>query len=303
MPEIILNEARLIENIREQVRSMAALKYKRSLLEFEDNDGKFLGDNVFETSFKMREDLPPLVYEVSGPYDVISNEYATIGRIYESGQRIFEADIKDQIQQRTAAMVWLYFSALKHRPENILIVGAGKLAAETARYLKRFMPELETLDYHARNQRPGGFETICSEMGVTARFKAELELAPYDTIIMVTNTTTPLIDSGNIGTAPDGAVIASLCTTSQTGEIAPDVYGREDINLLFDYDLTRSFTPDMRAAGKGGHLTKITYLKDLLEGAPPPNPTNKKNILRLTGTPMQNIAVLDMLRAGANSQK
>ena len=104
MSEIILNKERLIANIRQLLINNHRLKYQRALLEFENIDGSFLGDNVFETTFLLRDNQAPLIYEVSGPYDVISNEYATIGRIYEKGQRIFECNIKDQIQQRTAAM-------------------------------------------------------------------------------------------------------------------------------------------------------------------------------------------------------
>jgi len=297
MSDIILNETELVEAIRHQFHTMSDLKYKRSLLEFEDNDGAFLGDNVFETSFKMRDNLPPLIYEVSGPYDVISNEYATIGRVYEKGQRVFEADIKDQIQQRTAAMVWLFVSALNHTPNNVLFIGAGKLATETVRYLKCFIPDLNNIDYHARNQRADSFEKDCQGIQVQANYKPTLNMKSYDTIIMVTNTAKCVIDSSNIDEVHDGAIIASLCTTSQTGEISGEVYGRADVNVMFDYDLTRTFTPDMRAADKAGYLSNVTFLKDILDEGSPQNMQNKKNILRITGTPMQNIAVIDMLRS------
>ena len=86
MSETILNKERLIANIRQLLINNHRLKYQRALLEFENMDGSFLGDNVFETTFLLRGDQAPLIYEVSGPYDVISNEYATTGRIYEKGQ-------------------------------------------------------------------------------------------------------------------------------------------------------------------------------------------------------------------------
>ncbi len=296
MTDIILDKDQLVDNIRAQFRSMDALKYKRSLLEFEDNDGGFLGDNVFETSFKLQDGASPLIYEVSGPYDVISNEYATIGRVYQNGQRIFEADIKDQIQQRTAAMVWLSFDAIGHTPKNILVIGAGKLAAETVRYLKHFMPGLSSLDYHARNARPDTFETTCSELGIAATYQTNLDMSAYDTIIMVTNTNTPLITSDNVESLAENAVIASLCTTSLVGEITGEIYGRKDVNVIFDYDLTRRFTPDMKKAEEAGHLSDVTYLNDIMNGEQSIDLAAKRTILRLTGTPMQNIAVIEMLR-------
>ena len=136
----------------------------------------------------------------------------------------------------------LFFGAKSYSPKNILIVGAGKLAIETARYLKHFIPKLTTLDYHARNQRAETFEKSCQDLGVSARFIPTLDLSPYDTIIMVTNTNTCLVDNQNIEDVPKGAFLASLCTTSQVGEIALNVYAHDDFNVFFDYDLTRSFT-------------------------------------------------------------
>lgn len=53
----------------------------------------------------------------------------------------------------------------------------------------------------------------------------------------------------------------------------------------------------MRAADKVGYLQKVILLNDILNGEIPSNMVEKKNILRITGTPMQNIAVLDMMRA------
>ena len=296
MSKIILDRTALTDAIRAQVANSSQLKYQRSLLEFEDNSGGFLGDNVFETSFLLREGQTPLIYEVSGPYDVVSNEYATIGRMYDSGKRIFECDMKDQIQQRTASMVTLFLDAIKHTPKNILLVGAGKLAIETLRYLKHNQPELAAVSYHARTQRTDTFETECGAVNVKATYQPELSLGGFDTIIMVTNTATCLIDAANIGTAQEGAVIASLCTTSQVGEIAGDVYSRPDVDVMFDYDLTRTFTPDMRAANDAGHLSEVTFLADILNGKSTPNKSAKKTILRITGTPMQNVAVLDMMR-------
>jgi len=40
----------------------------------------------------------------------------------------------------------------------------------------------------------------------------------------------------------------------------------------------------------------VTLLKDILDVDVTLNMAEKKNILRITGTPMQNIAVLDMMR-------
>lgn len=303
MTELLLDKSTLVENIRTQFQNINKLKYQRSLQEFFDGDA-FIGDNVFETCFKIRPNLPPLAYEVSGPYCATSNEYATIGRIYECGDLIFERNIKQQIQQRTAAMVWLFLSELGHSPKKVLMVGAGKLSFEIVKYLKHFIPSLDKIDYHTRTQHADTFETSCDDLGVTSQYQAKLDLAAYDTIIMATNTSECLIDERNIESVQLGAVVASLCTTSQTGEIVGSVYARDDVNVIFDYELTRSFTADMQAADKAGHLHNISLLSDLLardrsqvqSQADSNNVSQKKTLLRITGTPMQNVAVLDMMR-------
>ena len=296
MAEILLNKSSLVANIREQFQNIDQLKYQRALQEFFD-DGKFIGDNVFETSFKLREGKYPLAYEVSGPYCAASNEYATIGRIYERGEQVFASNIKQQIQQRTAAMLWLFLSELGHKPDKILLVGAGKLALEIVKYLKHFLPGLSKIDYHSRAQHIETFEEPCQTIGVIADYQDNLELDSYDTIIMATNTDRCLINDSNINSIQPGAIIASLCTTSKTGEITGDIYSRDDVNVMFDYDLTRSFTADMKAADKAGHLDNVLLLGDILKGDLPKDSSTKKNVLRLTGTPMQNVAVLDMMRS------
>ncbi len=294
---ITLDKDKLINNIRRQISNSSKLKYQRSLLEFEDSEGSFIGDNVFETTFLLRGNKAPLIYEVSGPYDVISNEYATIGRIYENGKRIFECDIKSQIQERTAAMLCLFFKSLGHIPKNILIIGAGKLSKEILNYLKHVSPQLENISYYARNRRADTFEIEAEKIGIKTNYCKQLKLDKYDTIIMATNTSECLVTEANIDSVQNGAIIASLCTTSLTGEIEGKIYSRDDVNTLFDYDLTRTFTPDMRAADKAGYLDKVMLLHEIMSGSIPANMMMQKNILRITGTPMQNIAVLDMLRA------
>ena len=53
----------------------------------------------------------------------------------------------------------------------------------------------------------------------------------------------------------------------------------------------------MEATDKAGYLDKVMLLHEIMSGSIPANMMMQKNILRITGTPMQNIAVLDMLRA------
>ena len=63
MSAILLDKASLVANIRTQFQNIDQLKYQRALQEFFDGE-TFIGDNVFETCFKLRAGLAPLAYEV-----------------------------------------------------------------------------------------------------------------------------------------------------------------------------------------------------------------------------------------------
>jgi hypothetical protein len=290
-----LDKAILVEKIREQFMKIDQLKYQRKLFEFFDNQGKFLGDNVFETTFKQREGDAPLVYEVSGPYDVVSKEYATIARVYLRGELKFECDMKLGIFQRTAAMVWLYLATLDHTLGKTLFIGAGKVARNTAAYLKFFSPELGSVDYTDLTQKVDTFEKPLQIIGIQTRYLDNPDFSGYNTIIMATNTTKCIIDDGNISTLKPGTVIVSVCTTSQSGEVSKEIYARSDINTFLDYDLSKTFTEDMRKANDLGYLDKVIYFKDILSGQSEFDLGTKVNIVRLTGTPIQNVAVIDTM--------
>jgi hypothetical protein len=60
--DIILDKDKLIDNIKRQILNFSSLKYQRSLLEFKDSEGGFIGDNVFETTFLLRDNKAPLIY-------------------------------------------------------------------------------------------------------------------------------------------------------------------------------------------------------------------------------------------------
>ena len=291
----------LVEKIREQFKDIQKLKYQRALLEFFGDQGQFLGDNVFETTFKLRDDDAPLVYEVSGPYDAVSKEYATIARVFYQGNLQFECDLKPGILQRTAAMVILYLDTLKRPLGKILLVGAGKLAVHVAAYLKHFSPELGNIDYQDLDQKVDGFEIPLQKMGIQANYVGVPDFSIYDTIILQTTTSTCIINSENISTLKPGCVVVSLCTTSQTGEIAEAVYARSDVNTFLDYDLTKTFTAEMKRANDLGYLDNAILYQNILAGLSDYDLETKVNIVRLTGTPIQNVAVIDIMLEDENS--
>lgn len=294
-PTTDLDKVLLANKILEQFQSADKLNYQRALLELFDKNGQFIGDNLFETTFKTRDNQAPLIYEVSGPYDTVSKQYATIGKVYHAGELLFQCDLKAGIFQRTAAMVWIYLDALRKLPGRTLVIGAGKVGLEIGKYLKHFSSDFEFLDYQDVERKAKEFEDPLEKIGLRAVYKDNPELSDYDTIIMATTTNTCLINEKNISSLKPGSFVISLCTTSTSGEIAQEIYGREDVNIFLDYELTKTFTGDMKRVNESGYLDHAICFQELLEGKAVFNLDGKINLVRLTGTPMQNIAVIEVV--------
>ena len=290
-----LDKRELVAKIKHIFLNFEAYKYNRVLIEFFTNENIFIGDNVLETTFKIQKNSAPIIYEVSGPYDAKSNSYPTIARVFYEGNLIYECDLKPGILQRTAAMTWLYINVLEHKPERILLFGGGNLAFHIASYLKDYIPNLMKIDYNDVEQKKDIFETPLREIGLTVNFTLSPDLSQYDTIIMATNTKDYILHARNISLIKPGTLVISLCTTSQIGEIAEDIYHRQDMNVFLDYPETKTFTADMKKANALGYLEKAILFSDIIKERASFDLRSKVNIVRLSGTPMQNIAVIDMM--------
>ena len=300
MPKLIpssnLDKDLLVKKIVEQFRNSENLIYKRSLLEFFDDQGQFIGDNVFETTFKTRENQAPLIYEISGPYDAVSKKVATIAKVFHRGELLFQCDIEEGAIQRAAAMAWIYLDALNKLPGKTLLISQEKVDLETGAYLKHFSPGFVHIDYHDTERKIEGFERPLQNIGLKANYQESPDLSVYDTILFMAPTTnTYLINEDNISSLKPGSVVISFSTTSQTANIASEIYQRDDVNIFLDYEPTKTFSEDMKRANELGYLEKVITFKDLLNERTSLNLTDKINLVRLTGTPMQNIAVIEVV--------
>ena len=154
------------------------------------------------------------------------------------------------------------------------------------------------VSYRSRNLQPRPeFEQDLGQIGIQATAHSEASFSGFDMVILATNTDTVLLDGAKLATLDQGSVVVSLRTTSMVGEIAQEVYGRDDVHCILDHDLSRRFTPDMRRADDAGTLSKAVLLTDILNtGSTVSLPADKVTIVRMTGTPMQNLALLDLYR-------
>ena len=195
----------LLARVKERFLSADQLSYVRSLQEVFGPDDAFLGDNVFETTFDRDSSTPPLVYEVSGPYDAASREYATVGRVYRGGALQWSGDIKPGILARTAAMVCLALDAVGHSPRRLLLVGPGKLGRETLSWMTERAPDLEMIGVRGRSPAPQALLAELVGRGVKAREDRSDGFAGYDCVVMTTNTDRLLLDAAGLETVERGA--------------------------------------------------------------------------------------------------
>ena len=69
----------------------------------------------------------------------------------------------------------------------------------------------------------------------------------------------------------------------------------ERMGEIISYELSKTFTEDMRKVNDLGYLDDVFYFRDIIQGQKEFDLGAKINIVRLTGTPIQNIAVIDLL--------
>lgn len=291
----ILNKELLINRIKKNFLNFDDFKFSRNILEFTDNKGDFLGDNFSETSFKIIKNNAPIIFQVTGPYDVISNDYAMLAQVFHKAKLIFEFDMKKGIIQRTAAMVLLYFQELDHTPNNIIFYGVGKVNIEIIEYIKYFYPSIKTIYYYHYQEKKVEFEEKTKKIGIESKYIRIPDLSKYDTVILAKNKGDYIVDEKLINSVKNGTVIISLSTTG-IADIKPIVYSYKRLNLFFDYENSLTFFSDLKEAREKGYIKNYLVLKDILKyRSRMLTLKNKINLIRLTGTPLQNVAVIEMM--------
>lgn len=292
-----LNKEKLVELIKDKFLHIEDYKYHRTLQDFKDNEGNFLGDNFWETTFKLNEGESPTIYEITGPFDIVSKKYAYVARVFKEGEMLYQFDMRAGNAQRVGAMVCAYLNAIGHSPKKILLIGPGNINKHVLEYLKHFMPELNAVEYYHYAEAKPEFEKFAEGIDVKATFVSKIDYSAYDTFIGAVNGKKPVVNVEDFKKIKPGSAFVSLSTTG-ANDLHPDIYGLDGINLFFDYEGTKMFTEDMRTANAKGYLEKAVYFADVLKGdsgVQLRNGDGKVNVLRLTGTPMQNIAVIEMM--------
>ncbi len=291
----MIDKTKLIELIKEYFINSDRYPYSRTIAETFDQKGNFVGDNVMETIFELKPGHPSIIYQMTGPYDAAIKDYASYGFVWFENKIFDQVDLKNEIISRTGAMVPIFLDTLQHKPKKILLVGPGKVNKSVLEYLCLLFHEAE-LFYNHHNLSSETFENFARDLGTEVQYVKDLsDLSKFDVIVMATNTATPIITQKNFATIKKGALVFSFYTTGNSAEIDIELYGRPEINLFIDYENTKTFKSDTKTATEKGYFDKSIELKDLLTKKVEVDTRTRVNLIRLTGTPFQNLALYKLL--------
>lgn len=261
--------------------------------------GKFAGDIINFLIFDPST-TPPTFYEVSTPFDLISKKAPQHALVYYDGKCVFQTDYSEYAAMRTGVMDGLI---LKHTHNNIgnlkiLMFGSGKTASWSVKGLAALMPAIKEIDYYTKSGAKESFESLGMKEGIKLKYKESWrsELDKYDVIICHTRPEESFLVSEDIPKIKHGAQIHSFITSTEHGELVDEFYS-DKAELVSDWPQILGYNKILMRAVETGNINpdKIIYLSKVFGGNYIRNESVPYTIVQLGGTPIQNLAVLQLL--------
>lgn len=261
-------------------------------------DGKFIGDFFNMTMFESNGDKAPTFYHIYSPYDVISNEAPQWGSVMSDGELRYHDEVTDYVRQRTGVMTSLVLQALGTKSledKAVLFVGTGKIAMCDLAALKVYYPELDKIAYINNISKPTEFAELAATLQIKISEAAAEDIGYFDVIICHTSSKEPVLTSNLVSRVKPGAFIANYASEDHQ-EVAKDYYNNEFANVIIDWDQTIEEAVELKDAVEKGLIATedIIRVKDLFAGNTHVE-DSKYTVYRSHGTPMQNLAFLQLL--------
>lgn len=294
-----IDNKKLIENIHKVFIEQDRYFFDKHVPEFVV-DGTFLGDYYNLISVEPKGDMPPRFYHTLSPFDVISKKAPDRAVVFENGELLLDMDFTDYVPLRTAAMTVLVLPKAGHetlKDKKIVIFGAGKVAQQSVRLLKLAYPELSELWCVSKSGKLDAISSVAKDVGITLHHADATSLSEFDIIICHTSADAPVLPKDAMNSLKPGVFIASFISSTENGEVDDDYYDSASTNIICDWELTKTGAKDLARAIAGGTVddNSVILLNDLLAGSKQIDPTKKRTIYRSVGTPIQNLAVLQLL--------
>lgn len=293
-----MNYQKLVSKIKWMFINEHNFQIKKIVQEF-TRDNEFIADYFNYIMLEDRNHLPPLLYHVMSPYDVISTKSPQQAIVWNDGKAVLNIDFTEYSDMRTGAMDTIglqTYGVLTMEDKNLLIFGTGNIAKWAIRILKDSFKDLTKIEYiNSRNCRDEEFELFCTELGIESVVGSKTNLSNYDFILCHTSSKSSIIKKEDIANIKNGCVITNFTSLPNSSEVADEFYS-ENANVVLDWNSNLERAHEINRMVEQGSLSKdsILVLKDLLK-------SNKRiqhkdyTVFRFMGTPMQNLAILKLL--------
>ena len=293
-----INSKKLIQNIQKVFVDQDKYLFDKHVPEF-TVDGKCFGDCFSMIMIEPRGDRAPRFYHTFSPFDVISNKAPDHALVFEKGKLVLNADFTELVKDRTGAMdtvllMNLGVSSLKDK--KVLYVGSGGTALASLRILKAHYSELSAVDCINKSRDFSTIKRLGNEIKVNIAAGSYKDIGKYDFIFCHTDTVNSLLTKEMKNKINHGAVITTYNSSTEHGEVADEFYDNQEANIIADWKLTLTGAKDLARAVKGGSVQEkdVIFLADLIMGTKKTDSSKRYTVYRSAGTPMQNLAVLQL---------
>lgn len=262
-------------------------------------DGKFLGDFFDFVMLEFRGDKPPLFYHTYSPFDVVSGKTSQYGAVFDAAELVFSGEISPYVRQRTAVMSPLVFTAIGLHDfdgKQVLFVGTGKIAQCALTAFKEYYPDMIKADFVNNGSDASEFLELARSLGIEVKRGDLGQIGNYGVIVCHSAAKQPVLTADMLPHIQPGAFIAAFASEDKA-EVAAEYFDSAKANILIDWEQTATEAAELRSALEEG-LTKkdaLLQLKDVFSGKSAIDEQKQFTIYRSHGTPMQNLAFLQLL--------
>lgn len=263
-------------------------------------DGKFLGDYFSQIAVELKGNQPPRFYHNLSPFDVISKKSPDRALVFEAGELLVDMDFTKYARVRTAIMTGLVLRSIgvtSLANKKVLLIGSGNIAQQAVRLLKGAYPELSEVWCISKSGDITAITVKGQEVGVKVSTGNLDELKEFDVIICHTSTNEALLRDEHLARLKKGVFIASFISSTENGELEDSYYDTDKANIICDWDATKSAAKDLARAINTSKVdeSEIVLLDELFSGKKNIDLSKTMTIYRSVGTPIQNLAVLQLL--------
>lgn len=289
----------LLINLKSVFLDQDKYYFDKHVPEFMHN-GDFLGDCYSMIMVEPKATNPPRFFHTFSPFDVISSKAPDRALVYENGNLLLDIDFAKYIAMRTGAMDTLVLQGIGAetlKNKNILYIGSGKIAHASLEVLKNHFGDVLQIDCINNSGDFTDLSNVSHSLGIVIN-KGDLKnIEKYDYIFCHTNTKEPILTKDLLSKIKHGAVITTTISSTEHGEVTDEYFDTKNANVICDWQQTLIEAKDINRSIENGLIQKeeVVLLKTLLSNPTILSLTKNYTIYRSTGTPLQNLAVLQLL--------